>query len=234
MGAGYVAAMSTRLTYTSGAFGTEIDEQFESRLAEARATDTEPFPHLIAGEEVAEGSPFGRLDPCRAGTVASRAREATPELVGQAVEAAQSAAAGWRARPYEERCTLLRGVAAGIGERHLELAAVVSLETGKSRAESIAEVQEAADLITTYADVMERNVGYVVPLASFVEGERNTDVLRPYGVFGNASIAILDHAGSTMYHSLQTQLVSRFGRGSQFQASYTLSRTTGNVTLTGG
>ena len=184
MGAGYVAAMSTRLTYTSGAFGTEIDEQFESRLAEARATDTEPFPHLIAGEEVAEGSPFGRLDPCRAGTVASRAREATPELVGQAVEAAQSAAAGWRARPYEERCTLLRGVAAGIGERHLELAAVVSLETGKSRAESIAEVQEAADLITTYADVMERNDGYVVPLASFVEGERNTDVLRPYGVFG--------------------------------------------------
>ena len=58
--------------------------------------------------------------------------------------------------------------------------------------------------------------------------------MRPYGVFGNASIAILDHAGSTMYHSLQTQLVSRFGRGSQFQASYTFSRTTGNVTLTGG
>jgi len=58
--------------------------------------------------------------------------------------------------------------------------------------------------------------------------------LRPYGVFGNASIAILDHAGSTLYHSLQTQLVSRFGHGSQFQASYTFSRTTGNVTLTGG
>ena len=58
--------------------------------------------------------------------------------------------------------------------------------------------------------------------------------LRPYGVFGNASIAILDHAGSTIYHSLQTQLVSRFGHGSQFQASYTLSRTTGDVTLTGG
>src|SRR5207237_6515520 len=58
--------------------------------------------------------------------------------------------------------------------------------------------------------------------------------LRPYGIFGNASIAILDHGGNTNYHSLQTQLVSRFGRGSQFQASYTLSRTTGDVTLTGG
>ena len=58
--------------------------------------------------------------------------------------------------------------------------------------------------------------------------------LRPYGVFGNASIAILDHSGNTIYHSLQAQLVSRFGHGSQFQASYTLSRTTGDVTLTGG
>jgi len=58
--------------------------------------------------------------------------------------------------------------------------------------------------------------------------------LRPYGIFGNASIAILNHGGSTIYDSLQTQLVSRFGRSSQFQASYTLSRTTGNVTLIGG
>jgi 1-pyrroline-5-carboxylate dehydrogenase len=30
---------------------------------------------------------------------------------------------------------------------------------------------------------MEANDGYVVPLASFVENERNADVLRPYGVF---------------------------------------------------
>jgi len=58
--------------------------------------------------------------------------------------------------------------------------------------------------------------------------------LRPYGDFGNTSIAILDHRGHTTYHSLQAQLVSRFGRASQFQASYTLSRTRGDVTLIGG
>jgi hypothetical protein len=53
-------------------------------------------------------------------------------------------------------------------------------------------------------------------------------------VFGDTQIAILDHTGKTTYNSLQTQLVSRFGHGSQFQASYTLSKTTGNVTLIGG
>src|SRR5262249_43647466 len=42
------------------------------------------------------------------------------------------------------------------------------------------------------------------------------------------------HGGSSIYHALQTQLVSRFGKGSQFQASYTWSRTIGTVSLAGG
>jgi hypothetical protein len=72
---------------------------------------------------------------------------------------------------------------------------------------------------------------------AFIHAGSDSDAraaLRPYGVFGNANIAILDHSGKTTYNSLQTQLVSRFGHGSQFQASYTLSKTTGNVTLIGG
>ena len=116
--------------------------------------------------------------------MASSAHAAGPELVERAVEAARAAAPGWAATPYGERCRLLRAVADGIGERHMELAALASLETGKSRTESILEVQEAIDLIEAYAGHMEENEGYTQPLNSFVEGERNVDVLRPYGVFG--------------------------------------------------
>ena len=176
--------MSTRLTYTSGELGSETDAEFESRLAGARAAHGgEPRAHVIAGREVEAGEVFDRRDPCSDDAIASRAFAAPAGVVGSAVEAAQAAAGAWRATTWDERCALLRAVAAGIGERHLELAAVVSLETGKSRTESILEVQEAVDLITTYADHMEGNDGYVVPLASFVADERNTDVLRPYGVF---------------------------------------------------
>jgi 1-pyrroline-5-carboxylate dehydrogenase len=175
--------MSTRLTYTSGALGSDTDREFERRLSEARAATPEPLPHLVAGEDRAEGEPFERIDPTTDDVVASRGREATKEIVSSAVEAARSAAPSWRATSYNERCELLRGAAGGIEDRHLELAAVVSLETGKTRTESILEVQEAVDLITAYADHMEENEGYTKPLDSFVEGERNTDVLRPYGVF---------------------------------------------------
>jgi 1-pyrroline-5-carboxylate dehydrogenase len=175
--------MNTRLTYTSGALGEETDAEFETRLAEARGNAGSPLPHQVAGERVAEGETFERADPSTDGAVVSRAHEATPELVARAVEAARAAAPGWRRTPYHERCELLRRVAAGIQERHFELAAVASAEVGKSRVESILEVQEAVDLIDAYAGHMERNGGYEQPLASFVDTERNVDVLRPYGAF---------------------------------------------------
>ena len=55
--------------------------------------------------------------------------------------------------------------------------------------------------------------------------------VRPYGVFGDRQIVMWYHEGEAQYHGLQAQVVSRFGRGSQFQASYTWSKSTGNLGL---
>jgi hypothetical protein len=55
--------------------------------------------------------------------------------------------------------------------------------------------------------------------------------VRPYGVFGDSRITFWDRSMTSNYHSLQTQLVSRFGRGSQFQTSYTWSRSIANGPL---
>ena len=55
--------------------------------------------------------------------------------------------------------------------------------------------------------------------------------LRPFSAFGDGQIVIWGHDGESKYHSLQAQFVSRFGRGSQFQASYTFSKSTGNLGL---
>ncbi|HTI65796.1 MAG TPA: carboxypeptidase regulatory-like domain-containing protein [Gemmatimonadaceae bacterium] len=55
--------------------------------------------------------------------------------------------------------------------------------------------------------------------------------LRPYGAaFGDHRITFWEHTGHSTYHSMQTQVISRWG-ASQFQASYTLSRTRANVPL---
>ena len=66
----------------------------------------------------------------------------------------------------------------------MRMAAAVTMEAGKSRTESIAEVQEAIDLIETYCAQMEAHGGYRIPLGQLTPEETNESVLRPFGVFG--------------------------------------------------
>ena len=56
--------------------------------------------------------------------------------------------------------------------------------------------------------------------------------LRPFGAMNGGAVTLWDHSGKSTYHSLQTQLISRFGQGSHFQASYTLSRSRANLAMT--
>jgi 1-pyrroline-5-carboxylate dehydrogenase len=174
--------MATRLTYTTGARSAELDRAFEAALAEARGRDPEPLAHLVAGREVETGELFDREDPSRREQVASRAREGV-ELAAEAVEAAREAQREWRRLPYAERVAFLRATERLIDERKLELAAAVSMEVGKVRTESIAEVEEAIDLIRTYCRQVESSDGFETPLGQLSPDERNVDVLRPYGVF---------------------------------------------------
>jgi 1-pyrroline-5-carboxylate dehydrogenase len=174
----------TRLTYTSGSVDTEIYQAYESELERVRAETPAPFGHLIDGRQVNEGPIFERRNPAFVDEVASSAHGASGKEVEQAVGAARQAAPAWRHLTYQERCRLLRAASAAIEERKPEAAAILSLETGKTRVEAVGEVQEASDLIETYCSEMEENGGFSRPLASFSDNERNQDVLRPYGVFG--------------------------------------------------
>ena len=175
--------MATRLTYTTGARSPELDRAFEAALTEMREREPEPLAHLVGGRDVATGDPFEREDPSQRERIASRAQEGG-EVVGDAVEAARVAQREWRRLPHAERVAFLRATERLIDERKLELAAAVSMEAGKVRTESIAEVEEAIDLIETYCRQVEEAEGFETPLGQLAPDERNVDVLRPYGVFG--------------------------------------------------
>jgi 1-pyrroline-5-carboxylate dehydrogenase len=176
--------LTSRLTYTSGAAAPETDVAFEAALEAVRGGPAEPLPHVVAGAASFEGAPFERHDPSRSGTVASRAHAAPEGVVAEAVERGRAAQPEWRRAGVNERCGALRRAGAAITERHMELAAAVSLETGKSRVESIAEVQEAVDLIEAYCEQIERHDGFEVELGQLSPQETNRSVLRPFGVFG--------------------------------------------------
>ena len=177
--------MSTRLTYTSGAGSPETDAAFEAALADARrdpggaAAPRRRRDRVVrrAGVRARGPEPVpGRREPG-----ARRARRAggggdprRPRGAGRVAPAC-----GRRALPG---CCAPR--APRSRARHMELAAAVSLEAGKSRTESIAEVQEAVDLIEAYCAQIEAHDGYSVPLGQLTPEETNESVLRPFGVFG--------------------------------------------------
>ncbi len=114
----------------------------------------------------------------------ARMEAASPETVDRAVRAAREAFPRWAALPWRERVAILRKAADLIEERVYRIAAVVAMEVGKNRMESIGEVQETADLVNWYCDQMEQNAGFVRdlpndPVKGFVS--RNRTVLKPCG-----------------------------------------------------
>jgi 1-pyrroline-5-carboxylate dehydrogenase len=176
--------MAARLTYTSGGIDSAAHAEFERHLHAAGTAEPSPWPHVIGGRLHHSGSVFERVDPSHIDRTAARAHAAAPETVALAVQTAREARAQWRRTPYRERLEHLAAVGLAISDRHLEIAAVMSLETGKNRLEAIVEVQEAIELIEAYSEEMERHDGFVAPLASFTPAERGTEILRPYGAFG--------------------------------------------------
>jgi 1-pyrroline-5-carboxylate dehydrogenase len=78
----------------------------------------------------------------------------------------------------------LRRAADLISQRQFDYAALMTLEVGKNRLESLGDVEETADLLRYYGDEFEKADGFVKPMGSLSAAEKTRSVLRPYGVFG--------------------------------------------------
>src|SRR6185369_746157 len=78
------------------------------------------------------------------------------------------------------------------------------------------------------------NANEIAPANRLQFARTGSVALRPLnGIagIGDGNIGIWTHDRSSIYHSLQTQLVSRFGHGSQIQLSYTFAKALTNTDL---
>ncbi len=174
-----------KITYTSANVDwDQFHRQFDEALERVRARMGRDYPLYIAGEAVApSGPPIVDTSPIDTSVVLGRFAAASLQHVDWAVQAAKAAQVGWARRPWRERVAILRQAAGLIRERKFELAAIMSLEVGKSRLEAMGDAEESADLIDYYCQQVEDADGFVRQMGKVTPVERNTDVLRPYGVF---------------------------------------------------
>ncbi len=178
-------ATPSKVTYTSANVDWELfHRQFDDALARVRGQLDRDYPLYIGGEGAASATPpLVHTSPIDTSVVLGRFASATAEHVHRAVTAAKRAQHGWGRTPWRERVAVLSRAAGLIRERKFDLAAIMSLEVGKSRPEAMGDAEESADLIDYYCRQVEDANGFVRSMAKVTPSERNTDVLRPYGVF---------------------------------------------------
>ena len=175
-----------KITYTTA--GADMDAfhvAFDEALAGIKKSLGRAYPLHIDGKEASgHERPFTDLSPIDTSIVLGEFQAASAKDVERAVSVARAAQKGWSKTPWQERLTIMRRAAAAIRERKFELAAIMSLEVGKSRLESMGEVEESADLIDYYCQIMQDADGYRRPMGRLLPNEQTLSVLRPYGVFG--------------------------------------------------
>src|SRR5882724_1851743 len=174
-----------KITYTSASGDLDaFHQQFDTALARVRAAAGQRHPCFIAGRAVeSRADPLVDRSPIDTSLVLGTFACAGPAQVDEAARAAKAAQRGWARLPWRERVAIMRQAARLVRERKYELAAIMALEVGKSRLEAMGDAEESADLIDYYAQQLEDANGFVRQMAKVTAIERNTDVLRPYGVF---------------------------------------------------
>jgi 1-pyrroline-5-carboxylate dehydrogenase len=162
----------------------ELHALYDAGIEKARSRLGAHHQNWIAGAgRDGEGS-FNLRSPIDREILVGTFARGTRQDARDAVAAARAAQPAWRAVPWQERLAILRRAADLISERQMEYAALMAIEVGKSRLEALGEVEESADLIRYYADVYERNDGYVHAMDNLGDPTvRTRSVLRPFGVF---------------------------------------------------
>jgi 1-pyrroline-5-carboxylate dehydrogenase len=192
---------SNESTYTK--FVESGDEQrfdalFDGAAEKARREILgQTHPIYINGKQVYSSSQIEEHSPIDNSLVGTFQR-GTREHAKAAIEAAHAAFQEWGKTDYRERIAIFSKAAELFRQQKFLVAAILSIENGKTRYESIGEVDEAIDFINYYSLDMERNKGYVTKnriegsnskvSAGFQGapggGERISVVMKPYGVFG--------------------------------------------------
>ena len=180
------AAPRIKITYaTLRADNEELHAAFEAGVVSAQGRLGQSHANIIDGQERAGEAEFELRSPIDQDVLVGRFARGSREDVRDAIAAARAAQPAWKALGWEKRVEIMVAAADLISERLMEYSALMSIEVGKNRMESLGEVEESADLIRYYGRTAVENGFYRRPMDNLGDPATHTrSVLRPHGVFG--------------------------------------------------
>src|SRR5262249_31699737 len=141
-------------------------------------------PLFLNGRWVGGAPPLAVVNPATAEPFA-HVSTIPAARVSLAIDDAHAAFAGWRELTGRERGRYLSAVAAELVARRDAIARTITLENGKPLAQSLGEVDTAADHFQWFAEEARRAYGRVVPPQ--VKTKRHLVLKSPIGVVGAIS-----------------------------------------------
>lgn len=164
-----------------------VEKLFHQRFENAVATVESEFGGtyyiLINGEKVAGTKKIIHVSPNNRHIVLGYVQQASSKQVKHGIAAAANAFKNWSAMDYKIRLEIFKKIVTIMKKRKFELAAWLSFENGKNRYEAVADVDEAIDFISYYIEEMIVNKGFVSPNRTHGPNEKNTSIMKPYGVW---------------------------------------------------
>jgi len=140
----------------------------------------ERYACVVNGRRILTDTSFNSVDPSDPDRIVGILSKAGPPLADEAMQSAARALGPWSGVSPDKRCGLLLQAASIVRERKLELAAWEMIETGKTRQEAVADVNEAIDHMEFYARAG-RSLARERLTEQNLFGETNTMTYRPRG-----------------------------------------------------
>jgi 1-pyrroline-5-carboxylate dehydrogenase len=172
-----------KLTYVSLEGDEQFHEEYERALDAVRPELGKSHPLHIGDDEIFSRPEFEIRAPFDTSILVGKFQTASPDLIRSAIVAANREFPAWQEKGWKDRVQILRKTATILEKERFLLAALITYEAGKTRAEAVAEVSEAIDMIRYHAAVYTKNKGYSVPMQSDSPDTTCTSVMRPHGTW---------------------------------------------------
>jgi 1-pyrroline-5-carboxylate dehydrogenase len=162
----------------------QFHDRYEGALEAARSDFGKKYPMVIGGRQITTKAMVSHTSPIDTRVVLGYIPAGSAAHARQAIASAKEAFEEWGKSTWQERVRIFRKAANIMSERKFDLAAWVTYENGKNRYEAIGDIDEAIDFVRYYAEEIERNNGFEVPMKAAQPNERTKSVMKPYGVWG--------------------------------------------------